>query len=59
MKKKEQKILICEIADDYNKNPGLTFEKEYPMVDETDNKYVVINNNGKRSTYYKSRFKIK
>ena len=58
-RKKEKEILICEIADTYNLTPGLTFGKEYTLLSEEDNKVVIINDHGKKTTYYRSRFRKK
>lgn len=58
-KKEEEEILICEIADTYNSNPGLTFEKEYRVLEEIDNKVLILDDRGKKTTYYRNRFRKK
>ncbi len=36
----------------------LTINKEYDIIDTNDNKIVIIDDNGNKSTFYKNRFKI-
>ena len=54
-KVKTKVIMICE----YNSHAPLTIGKEYEILEEEDGKIFVINDNGKKQSYYKSRFKKK
>jgi len=56
-KSTKNEILICEMPDVHT--GGLTKGKEYICLNEIDNKVSVMNDLGKISTYYKSRFKKK
>lgn len=50
--KEKKKIVICEHAS----YASLTVGKSYKVLDEHDNKYVIINDNHEKKSYYKNRF---
>lgn len=55
-KKKEtekKKTVICQYAN----YATLTVGNRYEIIDEEDNKYFVIDDKGKKTSFYKSRFK--
>lgn len=54
MKTKQQKkvIMLCQ----HNSHAALTIGKPYEILSEDENKVFVIDDSGKRNSYYKSRF---
>jgi hypothetical protein len=56
-KKSRNTILVCEMPDIHT--GGLTKGKEYICLEEIDNKVSIMNDQGKITTYYRSRFKKK
>ena len=54
MKVQEKKKVMMVCA--HNSNAALTVGRSYEILDEDENKVYVIDDNGKRNSYYKSRF---
>ena len=52
----KNEILLCQIN---THAAALTIGKPYEVLDEEDNKVIVIDDNGKRSKFYRSRFSKK
>jgi len=40
----------------YNSNAALTHGKDYEVISEEENKVFIIDDNGKKNSFYKSRF---
>ena len=49
----KKKKMVCQ----HNSYAHLTIGNEYEILGEEENKIFVINDNGKKTSYYKSRFK--
>lgn len=49
----EQKKMVCE----HNSHSDLTIGNSYEILGEDENKVFVINDKGKKMSYYKSRFR--
>ena len=52
-KKEVQKIVVCELSS----HVLLTKGKEYEVINENDKKIFVIDDSGKKNSFYKARFK--
>jgi len=52
MKTKQKKMMVCE----HNSHADLTVGNNYEILGEEENKVFVINDKGKKMSYYKSRF---
>lgn len=53
---KKQPTQLKKVTCQLNANVPLTKGKEYEVIGEVDNKYIIIDDKGKKTTYYKSRF---